>query len=409
MLFLLPDFFLLLTNCSPPWYLLLTVKTLRTHTPLGTISGRTRIFSLTPDLPLAPTYYELRTTNLLSMPHTLIIAQQTVSMVEGGPLTQLRETARHLPACGYEVSYFDQWERFDPERYDVVHVFGANFMTYDTVRRLTHFGVPYVVSPIFFTRRSPRVIRLIRRASGLLAGRFGGVRTDYDFTAEICRGARFVLPNTSDEARLIAEGMGVPEERIEVVPNGVDTRFAEATPDLFEREYGVRDFVLNVGHIGSGRKNVLRLIESMEGVDADLVLIGKIHRGRYAEACLRAAGRNGRVRIIEGLANDSPLLASAYAACRVFALPSLFETPGIAALEAAVAGAAVVITPHGGTRDYFADRATYVDPTSVDSIRRGIHTALAKGPATDLADHVAGEFAWERVAERTAGVYGRVG
>ncbi len=35
------------------------------------------------------------------------------------------------------------------------------------------------------------------------------------------------------------------------------------------------------------------------------------------------------------LDHDDPLLASAYAAARVFALPSWFETPGLAALEAA--------------------------------------------------------------------------
>ena len=342
------------------------------------------------------------------MPLLSIIAQQSVSMVRGGPLTQLRETARHLSAYGWEVEYFDQWKEFDPARYDAVHIFGASFMTYDTARRLVHFGVPYVVSPIFFTNRSPRTIRMVRRMSRIVARGFSGVRTDYDFTAEVCQGARFVLPNTSDEGRLIAEGMGVPGERIRVVPNGVDTRFADATPELFEREYGLRDFVLNVGHIGSGRKNVLRLMQSMRGLDADLVVIGKVHRGPYAEACMAEAAANPRIHIIEGLPNDSPMLASAYAACRVFALPSIFETPGIAALEAAVAGAAVVITPHGGTRDYFADRATYAEPTSVESIRRGIRTALADGPPEGLADHILRTFAWERVAEQTAEVYGEL-
>ena len=48
-------------------------------------------------------------------------------------------------------------------------------------------------------------------------------------------------------------------------------------------------------------------------------------------------------------------LASAYAAARVFALPSWFETPGLAALEAGLAGCAVAITPYGSTRDYFGD------------------------------------------------------
>ena len=38
------------------------------------------------------------------------------------------------------------------------------------------------------------------------------------------------------------------------------------------------------------------------------------------------------------LDHHDPLLASAYAAARVFALPSWFETPGLAALEAGPGG-----------------------------------------------------------------------
>ncbi len=334
-----------------------------------------------------------------------IIAQQSVGMVGGGPLVQLRETAEALPRFGVEVEYFDQWKGIDRERVDLVHLFNASLMTYDTARRLVHFGIPYVVSPIFYSNRSPASIRLARKASRLVGKGIGVVRTDFEYTAEICRGAELVLPNTTDEADLIAEGMEIDREKIRVVPNGVDTAFAEATPDLFVEEYGIRDFVLNVGHIGSGRKNVLRLMEAMRGVDRDLVVIGKIHRGGYAEACLEEAEKNSRIHVIEGLPNDSPLLASAYAACRVFALPSIFETPGIAALEAAVAGASIVITPVGGTRDYFRDDAHYVDPDSIESIRAGIVAALAEPVPERLAARIAEEYSWERVAEQTAAAY----
>ena len=337
-----------------------------------------------------------------------IVAQQTVGMVGGGPLVQLRETAEGLSALGIEVEYFDQWKGIDREDIDLVHLFNASLSTYDTARRLVHFGIPYVVSPIFFSNRSPAAIRLARKGARLVGKGIGVVRTDYEYTAEICRGAELVLPNTTDEADLIAEGMEIAREKIRVVPNGVDTSFAEATPDLFVEKYGLRDFVLNVGHIGSGRKNVLRLMEAMRGVDRDLVVIGKVHQGGYAEACLEEAASNERIHVIEGLPNDSPLLASAYAACKVFALPSIFETPGIAALEAAVAGASIVITPVGGTRDYFRDDAHYVDPNSIEAIRAGIVAALAEPTPPGLAKRIAEEYAWSRIAEQTAEAYRQV-
>ena len=107
--------------------------------------------------------------------------------------------------------------------------------------------------------------------------------------------------------------------------------------------------MLNVGHIGPGRKNVFRLIQALEKINAPSVIIGRIEENEYGKMCLDAAKNNPRLLILDAIPNDSELLASAYAACSVFALPSLFETPGIAALEAALAGASVVITKFGGT------------------------------------------------------------
>jgi glycosyltransferase involved in cell wall biosynthesis len=89
----------------------------------------------------------------------------------------------------------------------------------------------------------------------------------------------------------------------------------------------------------------------------------------------------------------------------VFALPSQYETPGIAALEAALSGAKVVITKYGGTEDYFAGFAEYVEPTSVESIRNGIVTALNKKKDNVLREHVKKEFLWQKVAEKTKHVY----
>ena len=123
-----------------------------------------------------------------------------------------------------------------------------------------------------------------------------------------------------------------------------------------------------MGHIGPARKNVLGLIRALRTIDHPAVIIGKII-GKEGEQCLKEAAENKNILIIPGLENESEMLASAYAACDVFALPSLFETPGIAALEAALAGSKIVITPHGGTREYFGTMAHYVDPHSVDSIR----------------------------------------
>ncbi len=115
--------------------------------------------------------------------------------------------------------------------------------------------------------------------------------------------------------------------------------------------------------------------------------------------------KNKNIIIIEGIDHNSNLLESAYAACDVFALPSYFETPGIAALEAALAGAKIVITKNGGTKEYFINDAIYVNHHSVRSIKDGIEQALNRKKNSTLRDRILKEYNWRKVAEKTASAY----
>ncbi|MFQ6675529.1 MAG: glycosyltransferase [Fidelibacterota bacterium] len=335
-----------------------------------------------------------------------LASYHTVMHRHGGPKTQILQTMRYLKDRGVDVRLMDMWNGGDtwPDC-DLFHLFASNLGVYDLARYLASHGVKYVVSPIFFTRRSPVTIRLVRTAGRLAKKAARGLWSDYGFAADICHWAHHCLPNSSEERNLVTRGLGVPPHRVTVVPNGVEERFLKADPEPFYRKYGVRDFILNVGHIGVERKNTLSLIRALSRIDHPAVIIGRITPSKETDTCLKEARKNDNLLIIPGLDHDSPLLASAYAACRVFVLPAYYETPGIAALEAALAGAAVVITPHGGTRDYFHDMATYVNPYSVDSIRRGIETALNREKDDRLKTRIQERYLWQTVAERTEEIY----
>jgi glycosyltransferase involved in cell wall biosynthesis len=223
--------------------------------------------------------------------------------------------------------------------------------------------------------------------------------------ADICGWADRVLPNTQSEALIIEKGLGIRAGKIRVVPNGVDERFGSGDPGLFRKKYGIENFILNVGHIGHPRKNVLSLIRALATIDRPSVIIGRIISGEYGDACVREAAKHKQILLVDGLEHDSEMLASAYAACEVFALPSQFETPGIAALEAGLAGAKIVITPRGGTREYFENLAIYVAPESVDSIRKGILDALMLPKDDRLKNRIKERYLWGRVGALTADVY----
>ena len=338
----------------------------------------------------------------------VLAGYQAVSILHGGPNTQIRSTAKYLPRFGAEVSFFDPWTSFGRAHADLVHIFAANIGTYHLAREIHALGIPLVVSPIIFSLHTPGFVRRALNVGRLLQRVRKDLWFDYAIAADICTWGSKVLPNSAAEQDLVVGGLGIERSRTTVVPNGVDERFYTADPAPFVEKYRVKDFILNVGHTGVVRKNVLALIRALATIDHPAVIIGRFVAGDYGDACRREAAKNKRILLIDGLDNSSDLLASAYAACDTFVLPSLFETPGIAALEAGLAGAKVLITPHGGTREYFGALAGYVDPGSVDSIRTGIIETLGRGKGTELREHIRKNFLWQHVAERTATAYGEV-
>jgi len=337
-----------------------------------------------------------------------LASYQAVSLLHGGPNTQLRMTARHLPENGIAAGFFDPWSRFGREDADLFHLFAANIGTYHLAREIHALGMPLVVSPIIYSLHSHRFV-LGTLTLTRLAQRMGkGIWTDYALAADICHWASLVLPNSGAERDFVIHGLGIDPGKVHAVPNGVEERFASGDPTLFTRKYGLENFILNVGHIGHERKNVLSLIKALGRIQHPSVIIGRVIRSPYGNACVQEARKHKQILLIDGLDHDSEVLASAYAACDVFVLPSIFETPGIAALEAGLAGAKVVITDHGGPREYFGNMATYVDPRSVDRIEGGIRSALQEKKTERLREHIRKEYLWSAIARKTAALYREV-
>jgi glycosyltransferase involved in cell wall biosynthesis len=207
------------------------------------------------------------------------------------------------------------------------------------------------------------------------------------------------MPNSELEARLLARHYRIPREKIFVAPNGVDRQFAEAIPDLFIEKYGIKDFVLATGMFEE-RKNQLALIRALKGTGLPLVLIGDspgVHQW-YFERCRQEADRN--VHFIGYLDHDDPLLASAYAASRVLAMPSWHETTGKSALEAALTGTNIVMTIYApAAKEYLSDLAFYVDPRNTNEIRQAVVWAYEAPANEKLKKRVEEKFLWEKVVE----------
>ncbi|GAB4259836.1 glycosyltransferase family 4 protein [Thermincola ferriacetica] len=336
-------------------------------------------------------------------------APQTFNQVIGGAEIQLLKTKKALEELGVEVHLFDQWEMKVTD-FDLVHNFTGDPSTYPLCSHVKKAQVPLVVSTVYWPVLEYYLFSDTGKKQKLLAlgyHFFKKIFSAGDLQRRIYHMADILLPNSATEAKQVARDFGVELNRSFVVPNGVDRRFADAKPDLFYRRYGLKDFVLCVGRI-EPRKNQLSVIRALKGTGIPLVIIGepayKPHP--YYEACLRE--KDDSVHFLGYISHDDPLLESAYAACHTFVLASWYDTPGLVALEAGLAGARVVITGKGTTRDYFADYVRYVDPRSVRDIREAVLAACGEPKNDLLRNHIMQNFLWENVGQKTLEAYRRI-
>ena len=331
------------------------------------------------------------------------VAPLGIALVNGGVRTQALQTASALTKLGVEVEFISPWQK--SVDVDLVHIFIAGPDTLGIISRFSELGTKTVLSSVFYSNRSAFTISSSLKVEKLLSKVGSGIHSDFGIKAEACSIADLVLPNTEAEAELIEKGLGIHPSKIQVIPNGVELRFADASPDLFLKEYGIKDFVLFAGQAGAPRKNVIKLLEAASEVNAPIVIIGSLYGDDYGAKCKLLAQKAGNVTFIEPLDHNSDLLASAYAACHTFVLPSQFETPGIAAMEAALAGANIAITEKGGTKDYFKEWAEYLNPKSSQSIAKAINNALSKEKTESLRNIILENYSWDEVGKKTLNAY----
>jgi glycosyltransferase involved in cell wall biosynthesis len=354
---------------------------------------------------------------------------------QGGPTVRVPRLARELTLAGIEAELRIHPAARGFDDVDLVHAFNtwSPWSALDLLRRGHQAGRPLVFSPIFLdlARRDlwqEKLPELLAQAepgaatdaalapfmAALQARRAGdeaGAEAVPGFHAAVREMAtlsdQLIFLSERERARLAR--IGAPVDHGTVVHNPVDAKlFAEADPSLFEREYGLRDFVLCVARI-EARKNQVMLVHALRDTGLPIVLIGHTANQPYRD--ILEKHRTPHVTVIDRLPPNSPLLASAFAAARVAVLASWAEGAPLAALEGAASGANLVLSDESGESEYFGDRARYCDPGDPASIRRAVMEAYEAplDPAGIAAqkDFIATTYSWERHRDGTEAAYAR--
>jgi UDP-glucose:(heptosyl)LPS alpha-1,3-glucosyltransferase len=216
----------------------------------------------------------------------------------------------------------------------------------------------------------------------------------------------------------------VPEERIKVIYNGVDTvRFNPINKEKYKTEickkHNLSDNDFVILYVGSGfkRKGVSYLIEAVSRLGNDsinknrikLLIVGKDRLWPYK----RLAAKFGIEKNI--IFNDyASETEKYYAASDIFALPTFFDPFANVTLEAMASGIPVITTKKNGASEIIEngkDGFVINTPLEIDALTEKIRALLSpelRKEAGDNARKKAMNLTWDRMTEETLKVYDEI-
>ena len=207
-----------------------------------------------------------------------------------------------------------------------------------------------------------------------------------------------------------------PIERVRTIYHGVSDKF-HITPDAerlarVREEYALPEkFILFVGNLYP-QKNFATLVRAFARIKGDvphkLIVAG---RSRYKfegdVALVRELGLERRVEFVEFVPNDD--LVAVYNLADCFVYPSLYESFGLAQLEAMACGCPVIGANAGAIPEVSGGAALLFNPHDDEELSRAI---LRVTQDSQLRDDLvrrglarAREFTWERTARETLDVF----
>jgi glycosyltransferase involved in cell wall biosynthesis len=275
-----------------------------------------------------------------------------------------------------------------------------------------------------YTHRTPMVATI----HATEFGRNAGIRTpiqhyinqcEYDLQYESWR----VIVCSAFMRGEVEYALGTPWEKLDVIYNGVETAVFDFEFDGIERAAFRSRFALPneklIFFIGRmvHEKGAQVLIDALPRVraqyhDAKLVIAGGGARG-HLEAQAAALGVSDHVYFTGRVSDEDR--DRLYKVADVAVYPSLYEPFGIVALEAMAARVPVVVSNAGGLAEVVEHGTSGITTYAgnPDSLAWGIVRQLKDpGHARWMADNAFERcrtvFPWDRIAEQTRDVYGRI-
>ena len=235
------------------------------------------------------------------------------------------------------------------------------------------------------------------------------IRSTSKIIFEIMALVDFIIVETEQERSFIRKHFKVPDKKIAIIPNGIDSFNFEGT-QIFDKIGGRKDYVLQVGRIDKN-KNVCNVIKALKGTGIDYVVCGgaDFENSQYYENCLREASGDEHIHFLGWVDSDSDILKSAYANAKVLVLSSFQETFGLVGLEAAAAGCNLALTKWLPIADFKSlEKCWFFDANSVSDIRTKVVEAFYANHDVATQKKIMDEFSWDKIIEAHISVYNKL-
>lgn len=317
-----------------------------------------------------------------------------ISGSSGGVKMQAMQWRDAMRSAGHDIIEISDWNDYDWKTFDAVHFFyfGFSYLTiYQNLKqRFPH--LKFICSPIidsYIPIWLYRIISSLRISQLKLWSEFSTLK-HYKHLFDV------FLVRSNYERNYLQYGLGVSQKKIKLVP--LAGRIESQTSNSSKEP-----FCLHVSRNDDEGKNVLRLVKAAVKFNFHLILAGSCSE-LFKEKIRNCLKSDSKVEVL-GRVSDEKLI-ELYSKAKVFALPSIREGVGLAALEAASYGCDIVITDIGGPKEYFLPFAQAVNPYKIDAIGEAIKFFLDGNTfQPSLKQKIVSNFSSAIVSEKLDKIY----
>jgi glycosyltransferase involved in cell wall biosynthesis len=228
----------------------------------------------------------------------------------------------------------------------------------------------------------------------------------------LLKGVQRIIAVSNYTKQKIVELIGIEEEKIEVIPNGVDKKYWMTSPDSESnsiRSLGLYSsrYLLYVGSL-QPRKNLSRLLQAwgliQNEVPEDIWLVVAGAEGKKEVfSQLKLSVIPPRVQFTGYVSDD--ILPIMYRKALGFVFVSLYEGFGLPILEAMASGTPVLASNLTAIPEVAGNAALLVDPYKTEEIADGLLKLIMDDSLRTRLQQKGLEqaklFSWEKTAEKT--------